>query len=80
MVDLNSLDIVRLLTVDPDDELSLVVGFEGGWYDDVVARGQLVVVRHLPHVDVGWRASSRCVSLEETVIQGAAVRVVNLVM
>lgn len=38
---------------DPDAEVSVLVGFEGGRHDNVLPRGQLEAVKHLPEVDEG---------------------------
>lgn len=37
-----------LLREDPDAEVSILVGLEGGGYQDVLARWQLEAVEHLP--------------------------------
>lgn len=44
---------VLLLREDPEDELSVLVGFVGGGDDDIHSRGQSKTLRHLPQVDVG---------------------------
>lgn len=54
-----------LLGEDPDEEVGLVVGLEGGGDQQVVPRRQREAVRHLPHVDVGLAASLGRVVAEE---------------
>lgn len=45
-----------LLREDPDEEVSLMVGLEGGGDQQVFPRRQREALWHLPHVDVGLAA------------------------
>lgn len=54
-----------LLGEDPDAEVPVLVGLEGGGHEDVLPGRQLEAVEHLAQVDVGVRALPRSVRQEE---------------
>lgn len=58
-----------LLREDPDAEVSILVGLEGGGYQDVLARWQLEAVEHLPQVDEGVRPLPCSVGQEELFVE-----------
>ena len=67
---LNDLLVVGfLLGKDPDAEVPVLVGLEGGRHQDVLPRGQLEAVEHLPQVDEGVRPLPRSVRQEEVLAQ-----------
>lgn len=58
-----------LLGKDPQAEVPVLVGLEGGRHHDVLARRQLEAVEHLPQVDVGVRPLPRPRRQEELLAQ-----------
>ena len=57
-----------LLGEDPDEEVGLLVGLEGGGDQQVFSGRQREALGHLPHVDVGLAASLGRVVAEEVFV------------